>query len=210
MAAIRVFLVDDHPAVREGMRHLLELDGQISVVGEVGSGEEALEQENWHSVDVLLMDIRLTGMDGIEATRQLRARHPDLKIMILSSFGDEYLVEAIEAGANAYIMKTAIQPELIHSVLQTADGHGPIDPTLTPRLFDRMIELSRTAQVPVLSTRQQEMLRLIADGVSSAEIASKLSMSQATLTRQLRHIFDLLGVDNRAQAIAEAYKNNLL
>ena len=210
MTKVRVFLVDDHPAVREGLQQLLELDGRISVVGEAESGEEALEQVDRSSVDVLLMDIWMPGMDGIEATRQLRARHPDLKIMIVSGFGDEYLVEAIEAGANAYILKSATQSELMHAVFQTADGQGPIDPTLTPRLFDRMAELSTTALGPVLSSRQQEILRLIADGMPSTEIEAKLSMSQATLTRQLRHVFDLLGVDNRAQAIAEAYKNNLL
>ena len=210
MAKTRVFLVDDHPVVRAGMRQLLELDERVSVVGEAGSGEEALEQFNGCPADVVLMDIRLPGMDGIEATRQLRARHPDLKIMILSSFGDEYLAEAIEAGANGYILKTATQPELTRAVVQTASGQGPLDPTLTPRLFDRMAELSRAARSQDLSSRQQEILRLIADGVPSKEIAARLSMSQATLSRQLRQVFDLLGVDDRAHAIAEAYRKNLL
>ena len=210
MAKTRVFLVDDHPVVRTGMRQLLELDGRISVVGEANSGEEALEQFNGCPADVVLMDVRLPGMDGIEATRQLRARHPDLKIMILSSFGDEYLAGAIEAGANGYILKMATQPELTHAVVQTASGQGPLDPTLTPRLFDRMAELSGVARSQELSSRQQKILRLIADGVPSREITARLSMSQATLSRQLRHVFDLLGVDDRAHAIAEAYRKNLL
>ena len=156
------------------------------------------------------MDICLPDMDGIEATRQLRARHADLKIMILSAFGDEYLAEAIEAGANGYILKTTAQEELTRAVIQTASGQGPLDPTLTPRLFDRMAELSRSAQSQDLSSRQQEILRLIADGVPSREIAARLSMSQATMSRQLRQVFDLLGVDDRAHAIAEAYRKNLL
>ena len=206
----RVFLVDDHPVVRAGMRQVLELDDRISVVGEADSGEEVLEQLSRCPTDVVLMDICLPDMDGIEATRQLRARHADLKIMILSAFGDEYLAEAIEAGANGYILKTTAQEELTRAVIQTASGQGPLDPTLTPRLFDRMAELSRSAQSQELSSRQQEILRLIADGVPSREIAARLSMSQATMSRQLRQVFDLLGVDDRAHAIAEAYRKNLL
>lgn len=206
----RVFLVDDHPVVRAGMRQVLELDDRISVVGEADSGEEVLEQLSRCPADVVLMDICLPDMDGIEATRQLRARHADLKIMILSAFGDEYLAEAIEAGANGYILKTTAQEELTRAVIQTASGQGPLDPTLTPRLFDRMAELSRSAQSQDLSSRQQEILRLIADGVPSREIAARLSMSQATMSRQLRQVFDLLGVDDRAHAIAEAYRKNLL
>lgn len=206
----RVFLVDDHPVVRAGMRQVLELDDRISVVGEADSGEEVLERLSGCPADVVLMDICLPDMDGIEATRQLRARHADLKIMILSAFGDEYLAEAIEAGANGYILKTTAQEELTRAVIQTASGQGPLDPTLTPRLFDRMAELSRSAQSQNLSSRQQEILRLIADGVPSREIAARLSMSQATMSRQLRQVFDLLGVDDRAHAIAEAYRKNLL
>ena len=192
------------------MRQVLELDGRISVVGEADSGEEVLEKLSGCPADVVLMDICLPDMDGIEATRQLRARHADLKIMILSAFGDEYLAEAIEAGANGYILKTTAQEELTRAVIQTASGQGPLDPTLTPRLFDRMAELSKSAQSQDLSSRQQEILRLIADGVPSREIAARLSMSQATMSRQLRQVFDLLGVDDRAHAIAEAYRKNLL
>ena len=206
----RVFLVDDHPVVRAGMRQVLELDDRISVVGEADSGEEVLERLSGCPADVVLMDICLPDMDGIEATRQLRARHADLKIMILSAFGDEYLAEAIEAGANGYILKTTAREELTRAVIQTASGQGPLDPTLTPRLFDRMAELSRSAQSQELSSRQQEILRLIADGVPSREIAARLSMSQATMSRQLRQVFDLLGVDDRAHDIAEAYRKNLL
>ena len=177
---------------------------------EADSGEEVLEKLSGCPADVVLMDICLPDMDGIEATRQLRARHADLKIMILSAFGDEYLAEAIEAGANGYILKTTAQEELTRAVIQTASGQGPLDPTLTPRLFDRMAELSKSAQSQDLSSRQQEILRLIADGVPSREIAARLSMSQATMSRQLRQVFDLLGVDDRAHAIAEAYRKNLL
>ena len=210
MNKIRLLLVDDHPVVREGIRRLLELDKQVSVVCEAGSGEEALEQMETSPADVALMDIRLPGIDGIEATRRLMARYPDLKVIVLSSFGDEFLVEAIEAGAKGYILKTAMQPELVHAVVQAASGQTPIDPKLTPRLFGRLAELSRMSRYQGLSSRQQEMLRLVADGVPSNEVAGSLSISHATLTREMRHVYDLLGVNSRAHAVAEAYKKGLL
>ena len=107
MAKIQVFLVDDHPVVREGIRRLLELEEGISVVGEVASGEEALKQMDARPADVVLMDIRLMGIDGIETTRRLKATHPDLRVLILSGFGHEYMSQAIEAGADGYLLKTA-------------------------------------------------------------------------------------------------------
>ena len=138
MAKIRVLLVDDHPAVREGTRLLLELDQQISVVGEAGSGEEALEKLEMCKADVVLMDIMMPGVDGIEATRRLRAEHPDVKVVIFSAFGNEYLAQAIEAGATGYILKTATQPEMVELVVQAAGGQYPVDPRLIPRLFKRL------------------------------------------------------------------------
>ncbi len=210
MKQIRLLLVDDHPVVREGIRRLMELDEQVSVVGEAGSGEEALEQMEASPADVALMDIRLPGIDGIEATRRLLARFSDLKVIVLSSFGDQYLVEAIEAGAKGYLLKTATQPDLVCAVVQAANGQTPIDPELTPRLVGRLAELSRMSPCPGLSGRQQEMLRRIAEGVPSKELAGSLSISNATLTRELRHVYDLLGVNSRAHAVAEAFKKGLL
>lgn len=209
MTKIRVLLVDDHPVVRMGIRRLLELEEQISVVGEAGSGEEALEQMDASAADVVMMDIRLPGIDGIETTRRLHAQHPDLKVIVLSSFGDEYLAKAVDAGANGYIMKTATQPELVHAVVQVANGQTPVDAKLIPNIFRQLGELSRMAGCRVLSDRQREILRLIANGVPSNEIAARLSMSHATLTRELRHVFDVLGVDDRAHAVAEASRRGL-
>lgn len=210
MKEIRVLLVDDHLVVREGIRRLLEIEPQISVVCEAGSGEDALEQMQATPADVALMDIRLPGIDGVETTRRLVSRFPDLKIIVLSSFGDEYLVEAIEAGAKGYMLKTATQPELVHAVVQAANGETPIDAKLTSWLFGRSAELSRMSQYQGLSSRQRKLLRLIADGVPSGELSGSLSISQATLTRELRRVYDLLGVNSRAHAVAEAYKNGLL
>lgn len=210
MKKIQLLLVDDHPVVRGGLRRLLELEEQISVVGEAGSGEEALEQMDASAADVVMMDIRLPGIDGIETTRRLQAQHPDLKVIVLSSFGDEYLAKAVDAGADGYILKTASQPELVHAVVQVANGQTHVDAKLIPNLYRQLGELPRMARFRDLSDRQREVLRLIANGMPSKEIATRLSMSHATLTRELRHVFDVLGVDDRTHAVAEALKSGLL
>ena len=176
----------------------------------MGDSEEALEQMEACFADVALMDVRLPGIDGIETTRRLVSRYSDLKIIVLSSFGDEFLVAAIEAGAHGYILKTATQPELLSAVVQAANDQTPIDRTLTTRIFGRLAELSKTARRQDFSSRQQEILRLIAEGVPSTDIAATLSISPATLTRELRYVYDLLGVSSRAHAVAEAYRKGLL
>lgn len=204
---VRVFLVDDHPVVREGIRRLLSMEERIQVVGQAESGEQALEQIAKASVKVVLMDVMLPGMDGIEATERLTAQDPELRVVILSSFGDRYLARSIEAGACGYMLKTATQSEMISAVLRAADGQSPIDPKLT-RLFWN--GHPRRVRRPRLSGRQRQLLQLIADGVPSRQIAETLSVSGATLTRELRRIFDLLGVEDRAHAIAEAYREKLL
>ena len=204
MAKIRVFLVDDQALVREGVRRLLELDEQIIVVGEAESAESALAQVRARSPHVVLMDIQLPGADGIEATRQLKARDLDIKVVILSSFGDEYLSQAIEAGADGYILKTATQPDLVHAVLQAAWGASPIDLTLSREMFNQFAKMAKMTQGYGLSWRQQEILRMVAAGAKAIEIAATLAISETTLKREFRKIFDLLGVNDRAHAIAEA------
>ncbi len=210
MHKVLVFLVDDHPVAREGIRRLLELDERISVVGEANHGEEALERVAATSPQVVLMDIKLPGMDGIQATKRLIAQNPQLRVVVLSSVGDRYLAPAIEAGACGYILKTATQAELVSAVLRAAEGQSPIDPELTHLLLSRQAVQLKRLQSRAFSNRQQEILRLMADGMASSDIAARLSVSRATLTRELRHIFDLLGVDDRTHAIAQAYKQDLL
>lgn len=209
MNKTHVLLVDDHPVVREGIRRLLELDDRIEVVAEADSAEEAFNKMNT-SPDVVLMDIRLPGIDGIAATRDLLAAHPDVKIIVLSAFGNEYLNQAMEAGAKGYILKTVSQSELASSVLQVASGQTPIDPKLTSGLLDQLAELSKLARQSGLSQRQHEVLRLVAAGVPSKQIAARLAISDATFKREIKVIFNQLGVNDRPQAVAEAYNKGLL
>ena len=210
MEKVGVFLVDDHLIVREGIRRLLELDERIQVVGESDNAEDALSGAELSSAQVVLMDIRLPGMDGIEATRQLMARDRELKVVILSSFGDEYLTPAIEAGARGYILKTASQRELVQAVFRAARGQSPIDASLSTELFTQFANLSKTNQPQILSSRQQAVLQMVVGGLSSREIIAQLSISESTLTREFRNIFNCLGVNRRSQAVAEAYKRKLI
>ncbi len=131
MSKITVLLVEDHPIVREGIRRLLSVDKDIVVVGEADSAEEALRQAQFFSPQVVLMDIRLPGASGIEATLQLKTHYPDLRVVILSAYGHEYLTQAIEAGADGYVLKTASQAQLVGAVKQAAEGQSPIDSDLT-------------------------------------------------------------------------------
>ena len=210
MKPVRVFLVDDHPLVREGIRRLMEPEEGIVVVGEAGSAEESFEKVGAQAVDVVLMDIRLTGMDGIEATRRLRANHSDLKVIILSSFGKAYLDQAIEAGASGYILKTATRTELANAVAQAAGGQWYLDPKLTKDLVEIIADPLRQPWGLNLSSRQREILRLIANGMPSNEIETTLIISDSTVDRDLRRIYDVLGVNDRAHAVAEAIRSGLI
>ena len=207
---IRILLADDHQMMRDGLRAILEQESGLEVVAEARTGRAAVDLVKEKGPEVVVMDIGMPQLNGIEATRQLRRRHPDLKVVVLSSIGDQHLARAIEAGATGYMLKTATRDELVQAVVQAAGGQSPIDPKLTPSLLHHMRELSRAARHRLLSSRQREILRLVADGVPSREITTELSVSQATLKREMRHIFDQLGVDDRAHAIAEAYRRNLL
>ena len=210
MSNVTVYIVDDYPLVREGIRRLLEVDARISVVGEADSGEIALEGVTTTSPKVVLMDVNLPGINGIETTRLLTSRHPELRVLMLSSFGDQFLLESLEAGACGFILKSATQQEMVNAVLSAAGGDLPIDPKLTNVLLNRNGAQLKMSAGHGLSNRQENILRLISDGLTSKEITSRLSISEATLTRDLRHVFDFLGVDDRAHAVAAAYRHKIL
>ncbi len=210
MTKIPVFLVDDHTIVREGIQRLLELDDGREVVGQAGSAEEALDQMEAAEPQVILMDIRLPGVSGIEATRLIKARYPYLRVLVLSAFGHEYLAQAIEAGADGYVLKTAKRDELVAAVKRTAKGQGHIDETLTGGLLGQFAELYKASREQGLSQRQLTVLQRVAQGVPSRDITAELSISDATLKRDVRAVFNYFGVNDRAQAVAEAYKRRIL
>lgn len=210
MRKIRVLMVDDHKIMRQGMRRLLELDNGIEVVGEAETGEEALAEVANKSPDIVLMDIRIPGIDGIEATRRLKRSHPEVEVIMLTSYVEEYVPEAIEAGASGYLLKSVGYDELSQAIRAVHAGEAIIDRSLGRELFRRFTHLKRSGKEAFLSDRELEILSLLASGMSGKQIAARLFMSDTTVKRELRHIFNKLGVDNRAQAIAEAYRRKLL
>jgi len=207
---IRVLLVDDHKIIRQGIRRLLELDEGIEVVGEAETGEAALAEVATVAPDVVLMDIRLSGMDGIEVTRQLKQACSEIKVIVLSSYTEDYVPEAIEAGALGYLLKSVSYEELSQAIRSVYAGQATIDGSLVGDLFRRVAELGQAGKDAGLSQRQLQILRLLASGLGNKEITGELFISSTTLKRELRHIFNKLGASTRAQAVAEAYKRRLL
>ena len=207
---ISVLLVDDHPMVREGMRRLLESDNTFEVVGEVDTVEAALEGRGRIKADIVVMDIQLPGVNGVEGTRQLKDLHPGIKVVIVSAYGEDYLVPSIDAGADGYLLKTLTPDEVLKSMHQAALGHSPVDAALTRHLMNQAAAGKGADGEGMPTERQQDVLKLVAEGLSSKELAGRLFISQTTLKREFRNIFNLLGVNDRAHAVAEAYRRNLI
>ncbi len=207
---IRVLLVDDHPMVREGMKRLLEGEGGFEVVGAVDSVEDALEELQRGRTQIVVMDIQLPGVDGVEGTRLLKASYPEVKVVIVSAYGEDYLVPSIDAGADGYLLKTLPPGELVKSMHQAALGHSPVDSALTRHLMNQAAAGKGPEGEGMPTERQQDVLRLVSNGLSSKELASRLYISQTTLKREFRNIFNLLGVNDRAHAVAEAYRRSII
>jgi len=207
---IRVLLVDDHKVVREGIRRLLELDEGIEVVGEAETGDDAITQVNLMSPQVVLMDIRIPGVDGIEAARRIKDGHPDIDIIILTSYAEEYVSEAIGVGVSGYLLKSVGYEELSRAIRSVRAGEAVIDRSLSRDLFRRFAGLAQENKEPSVSDRERSILRLLADGMTVKDMAGELFVSDRTIKRELRHLFSKLGVAKRAQAISEAHRRGLL
>ncbi|NQU96608.1 MAG: response regulator transcription factor [Chloroflexi bacterium] len=209
---VRVFLIEDHQVVREGTRRLLEYDGDAVVIGEADSGEDALNSPALSLAQVVMCDVVLPGINGIETTREVVARYPTLKVVMLSAFGDDYLEQALEAGASGYILKRATQAELVRAVQEAASGGSPMSPSLSAVLVGRFRELQhRQADDRLdLTSRQREVMKLVAEGRTTRDVASTMYISPATVKRELRHVFERLGAGNRAHAVAEAQRRKLI
>ncbi|MFL5831767.1 MAG: response regulator [Solirubrobacteraceae bacterium] len=213
MSRIRVLIVDDQPLARAGFRSVLEATGQIDVVAEAATGGEALIQARQHNPDVVLMDVRMPGMDGIEATRQM----PRQKVLILTTFGlDEYIIEALRAGASGFLLKDAPIEELLRAVRAVAAGDAQLSPAVTKRLLDQVarrlppsVEHDQSA-LAHLTNRETEVLRLIAAGMSNAEIGQALVVSEPTVKTHVSSVLQKLGLRDRVQAVIYAYENGLV
>jgi DNA-binding NarL/FixJ family response regulator len=207
---IRVLLVDDHHVVREGLRRMLDLESGIQVIGEARSGEEAIAKALSLSPDVIVMDLKMPGMDGITATREIKQRLPDVGILVLTLYAEDYVKQAVEAGVSGYLLKDSDCEQIVRAIHQVYEGLCPIAPSLTRDLVMEYAELSRTNRASILTRRQLEILRLIADGESGKEIGERLFISTSTVKREIRQILSKLKVSDRAQAVSAAIKRGLI
>ncbi len=207
---IRVYIVEDQALIRASLRAMLELEPEIEVVGEAPEANQALQEIEAPGVDIVLMDIGLPGMDGIQATRLLKQKHQGLPVVMLTSYQDEYVAEALEAGASGYILKSSTRQQLVQAVKSAHDGQAPIDPSVTGKLVREIAELKRAHADSLLTPRQVAILKLVASGTKYKEIASELFISETTVNREMRNIYNRLGVNDAAHAVSEAYKKRLI
>lgn len=206
---IRVIIAEDHTLVREGTREILEREQDIQVVGEAARGDDAVRQALEHNPDVLLMDMRMPGMNGIEATREVTAQAPSVKVLILSAHEDEdYVREALAVGASGYLLKTAPGRELVEGIRAVASGSTILSPELTRKLAQLRLEPARASDR--LSSREFAVLRLIAQGRANKEVALELGISLRTVEGHLHNIFEKLRVGSRTEAVVHAVNHGLL
>ena len=212
-AAIRVLVADDQRVVREGLVLLLELLGGIEVVGAAADGEQAMALAADLRPDVVLMDLRMPRLDGVAATRRLRERDPGARVTALTTYDDEHSVmEAVRAGARGYLTKDAGAEEIRQALEAVVRGEAAIDPAVQHHLLDALATggpASAGTLPDGLTPREAEVLSLIAEGLSNAEIAHRLVVSEATVKSHINHLFTKIGARDRAQAVAYAYRHDL-
>jgi DNA-binding NarL/FixJ family response regulator len=208
---IRILLVDDQKLMREGLRILLELEPDLDVVGEAEDGQVALEVYAALQPDVVLMDVRMPGMDGVEATWRLRERWPAARVIILTTFDDEeYIFEGLRAGALGYLLKDVSGAELADAVRKVAAGGALVQPSVARKVLAEFARLAPPTRLPdeglpePLSEREREVLRLLALGLSNREIAERLSLAEGTVKNYVTNILQKMGVRDRTQAAVRA------
>ncbi|MGY0019608.1 response regulator [Streptomyces sp. cg35] len=204
---IRLLLADDHPVVRAGLRAVLDAEPDFAIVAEAATAERAVELAAAEPVDVVLMDLQFgAGMHGAEATARIAALDGAPRVLVLTTYDtDADILAAVEAGASGYLLKDAPPQELAAAVRTAASGRSALAPAIALRLMDRL-----RAPSEALSRRELEVLQLVRDGLSNAEIARELFLSQATVKSHLVHIYAKLGVDSRTSAVARATRSGLL
>lgn len=214
MPSIRIMIVDDHEVVRTGLKAILEPEEGLEVVGEASSGNEAVEKAPLLGPDLVLMDVRMEEMGGIEACRLIKSAHPQVKVLMLTSFGDEEAVMAsIMGGASAYLLKNVGRTELIRAIRGVAAGQNLLDPAVTKRVMERLAQLAsreEEREVEGLSGREKEVLALVARGSTNKEIGEMLVISEHTARNHVSHILEKLGLTRRSEAAVFAAEHGLL
>ncbi len=212
MDKIKVLLVDDHAIMRDGIRALLSLHDDIEIVGEASEGKEAIEKTQELAPDVIVMDIAMPGMDGLEATRRIRKQDPRAKVLVLTQYDNkEYILSAIKAGAAGYVPKRALGSELVSAIRAVHQGDSFLYPSAATALIDDYRQQAKTADpYDQLTPREREILKLIAEGHTSREIADRLFISLKTVAGHRTRIMEKLGLRNRTELFKFAVRKGLL
>ena len=203
--AIRVFLLDDHELVRRGIRELLESEGDIEIVGEAGTVEEALGRIPATSPNVAILDLRLPDGDGIEVCRDVRSKHPEIACILLTSFSDDDAVyAAIMAGAAGYLLKQIRGTDLVAGVRQVAAGHSLLDPAVTARVLERLRRKDDKDELAALTEQERNILGLIAEGLTNRQIGERMYLAEKTVKNYVSNLLTKLGMSRRTEAAAYA------
>jgi DNA-binding NarL/FixJ family response regulator len=210
---MKVLICDDQAIIRDGIELLLKLEKDIAVAGKASNGYEALQMVAELRPDLVLLDLKMPVMNGIEATRRIRLQFPEIKVLVLTTFEeDEWLFDALRAGAAGYLLKDTPRAELIQAVKNTAEGKTYLDPSVAGRILERVIDSSvqpSTLVTAKLTERETAVLRLLADGLSNREIAQALHLTQGTVRNHVSAIFAKLEVTDRTQAALIAIRHGL-
>ena len=205
--SVRILVTDDHPVVRAGLSGMLSGEPDFEVVGEAQNGKEAVAFVGELKPDVVLMDLRMPEMDGVTAIGHIKSEHPDVHILVLTTYeSDADILRAIETGATGYLLKDTPREELFGAIRTVAQGQSPLAPGVAARLMQRVRDPAEEG----LSTREIEVLELVAHGTSNKEIAKQLWVSETTVKSHMLHIFDKLGVTDRTAAVTEALKRGII
>jgi DNA-binding NarL/FixJ family response regulator len=210
---MRVIICDDQAIVRDGLEMLLNLEQDIEVVGLAQDGSEALDLAAKASPDLVLMDLKMPGMNGVEATRRLRARYPGVKVLVLTTFDDdEWVFDAIRAGASGYLLKDTPREKVIEAIRGTVAGKSFVDPTVAGKLLGQVANEQKKPSAMItekLTEREEAVLRLLARGLNNTQIAGELHLSEGTVRNHISAIFTKLDVSDRTQAVIIAIRHGL-
>lgn len=210
---IHILLADDHPVLRQGLRSLLERESDLTIVGEAGDGRETLQRAGELRPDVVVLDLMMPGLSGLEVVRQLRARRPSPHVIVLSMYANEsYVVEALQSGAGGYVLKKATSADLVAAIRAVARGGRYLSPPLTETTIDAYLARSRPTADPydLLTTREREVLHLGAEGFSSGQIAERLSVSPRTVEMHRANLMRKLGLQNQTELVRFAIQRGLI
>ena len=215
MTAVKILIVDDHAVVRDGLRVMLGRREDFLVVGEAENGLEAVAKVRELDPDVILMDLRMPELDGVEAMRQIRAENSEAKFLVLTTYDtDEYIFDAIEAGAKGYLLKDASREDLFQAISAVHRGESLVQPGVASRVLDRLAQLTRqagqAAEPQLLSDRELEVLQLMASGAANKQIASDLTISESTVKTHVTNIFQKLDVNHRTEAVTKAISKGII